>query len=115
MRPESAKYLRDMQDAARSIQDYARGRTEEEYLADRAFRDAVQWNFCVIGEALTQLGRADPETAHRITDHRRIVGLRNQLLHGYSVINSGITWNIIQEKLPILVRELELLLSDPIE
>jgi uncharacterized protein with HEPN domain len=83
MPPESAKYLRDMLDAARAIEQYAQDKTLKDFLEQRSVRDATQWNFCVIGEALSQLRRVDEPTAERITDHWKIVGLRNQLIHGY--------------------------------
>jgi uncharacterized protein with HEPN domain len=111
MRPESAKYLRDMLDAATAIEQHTSNRTEDEYLQLRWLRDAANWNFCVIGEALSKLNQADPGTAQRITDYWKIIGLRNQLIHAYGVINHRITWDIIREKLPTLVNELRELLK----
>src|SRR5690242_2762214 len=110
MPPESAKYLRDMLDAARAIEEHVRGRTADDYLNLRWLRDAVQWNFCVIGEALSQLTKADGVTAQRLTDHAKIIAFRNQLIHGYGVIDHRITWDIVQRKVPVLVRELDHLL-----
>jgi len=112
MRPESARYLRDMLDAARAIESHVEGRKLDDFLQLRWLRDAVNWNFCVIGEALAQLNRIDEATAESITDHSKIVGLRNQLIHAYGVINNRITWNIVEKKLPILVRELAELLGE---
>ena len=111
MRPESAKYLRDMLDAAHAIQRYSKDRKLDEYLQTPWLRDAVNWNFCVIGEAMTQLEKLDSSTAQRITDYWKIRGLRNQLIHGYGAINHRITWNIVEAKLPTLVMELEQLLG----
>jgi uncharacterized protein with HEPN domain len=111
MPPESAKFLQDMLDAALAIESYAGGKSETHFLADRALRDAVQWNFCVIGEALSQLRRQDEATADRISETPKIIGLRNQLIHGYGVIDSRITWNIIVEKLPTFVAEVRALLG----
>jgi uncharacterized protein with HEPN domain len=112
MRPESAKFLRDMLDAARAIHQYTAIQTVDEYLTNRAIRDAANWNFTVIGEALNQLKKIDEPTAERITDHWKIIGLRNQLIHRYGVIDHRITWDIIQNKLPILINELEQLLAE---
>jgi uncharacterized protein with HEPN domain len=106
MQPESARFLRDMLDAALAIREQTDNRTIDDYLQLRWLRDAANWNFCVIGEALSQLKRVDEATAIRITDHWKIIGLRNQLIHGYGVVNHRITWDIIQGKLPILIREL---------
>jgi len=54
-------------------------------------RQAVQWNFAVIGEALAHLHRIDAATAEQITGWRRIIGLRNQLIHGYGMIDHAVT------------------------
>jgi len=111
MQPETAKYLQDILDAARAIEQYVHDRTEQDYLRLRWLRDAVHWNFCVIGEAMSQLRRIDEPTLERITDYWKIIGLRNQLIHGYGVINHQITWEICCEKLPILLEELNELLG----
>jgi uncharacterized protein with HEPN domain len=112
MQPDTAKYLRDMLDAVRAIQRYASDKTLDDYLQTRSLQDAINWNFCVIGEALAQLTRLDEATAQRITDQSRIIGFRNQLIHGYGIINNRITWNIMEAKLPVLARELSDLLGE---
>lgn len=112
MPPEVAKYLYDIRDAANAIEQATRGATFESYLQNRTMRDAVQWNYCVIGEALSQLKKLDEQTAAKITDYTRIIGLRNQLIHGYGVIDHRITWSIIATKLPILQKELQQLLGE---
>jgi uncharacterized protein with HEPN domain len=82
-------------------------RRARDYLADGKLRDAVQWNFAVIGEALALLEKSDPDTAHQITEWRRIIAFRNQLIHGYGVIRHQITWDIIRNKTPVLQLELQ--------
>jgi uncharacterized protein with HEPN domain len=112
MPPEAAKFLRDMLDAARAIEQYTAGVTRDEFLDTRWRRDAAQWNFCVIGEALSQLSKVDEATAKRLSEQPRIIAFRNQLIHGYGVIDSRITWDVIHKKLPVLVRELEAALKE---
>lgn len=102
MRPESAKLLNDMSDAINRICDYTMGQSVESYMKDGELRDAVQWNFTVIGEALGQLYKSDPGVAQQIKEWRRIIAFRNQLIHGYGVIKNEITWDIIETKLPLL-------------
>jgi uncharacterized protein with HEPN domain len=111
MRPESAKFLADILQAAERIRDYTRGTSREAFLANNALRDAVHWNFTVIGEALAQLSKLDPATAEQISEWRRIIAFRNQLIHGYGVIRSEITWDIVEHKLPILHAEVRALLG----
>ncbi len=111
MPPESEKYLRDMLDAVLAIEDQIRGLDEAPFLAARVARDAVTWNLCVIGEAMGGLRRRDVLVADQITDARKIIGLRNQLIHGYAVINHHITWEIVTSNKPVLRRELDRLLG----
>lgn len=113
MRPESAKLLNDMSDAIQRISDYTKGQTVDSYLLDGELRDAVQWNFTVIGEALGQLYKADPAVAQQIREWRRIIAFRNQLIHGYGVIKNDITWDIIETKLPVLRADVCVLLGLP--
>jgi len=106
------KYLRDMLDRGVLIQGYVAGKTLSDFLNTTWMQDAVHWNLCVIGEALSQLRRIDEATAEKLTGHTKIVGLRNQLIHGYSSIDTDITWEIIQKHLPVLVDELRTLLGE---
>jgi uncharacterized protein with HEPN domain len=111
MPPESASLLRDMLDAAESIAEFVRGKSARDYLASKLLHSAVQWNFAVIGEALAALNKVDPTTSARISEYPRIIAFRNQLIHGYRVIDHDISWTIIQTKLPILICELRTLLQ----
>lgn len=111
MQPESAKFLADMREAADRIATYTNGVSRAAFLVDSQVRDAVNWNFMVIGEALGQLHKLDPGTAEQISEWRRIVAFRNQLIHGYGVIKNEITWDIAEKKLPILRADLQRLLG----
>jgi uncharacterized protein with HEPN domain len=111
MQPESAKLLQDILDAADRISGYVSGKSREEFLACRELCDAVHWNFAIIGEALNQLYKINPTCVEKINEWRRIIGFRNQLIHGYGAIKSDITWDIIQSKLHKLKAEVQLLLS----
>ncbi|MBI1338518.1 MAG: DUF86 domain-containing protein [Phycisphaera sp.] len=112
MQPETAKLLSDIRDAAERIARYTQGLTRDDYLADGALRDAVHWNFAVVGEALSQLYKHDPATARSVPEWQRIIAFRNQLVHGYGVIKNEITWDIIVTKLPVLRTAIEDLLRE---
>src|SRR5579862_6538718 len=112
MRPKSAKYLQDMLEGAKAIQQATANLTVDGFLSQTSLRHSVQWNFVVIGEALSQLVKFDPQTAAQISEYTRIIAFRNQLVHGYGVIDSKITWSIITEKLPVLIKEIQHLLQN---
>ena len=108
MQPESKKFLADVLDSAIAIETFTQGRELTDLTQNVLLRSAVYWQFAIIGEALSQLRRLDSATFERITDSWRIVGFRNQILHGYQSIQDNVTWQIIQEKLPVLRGELAL-------
>jgi uncharacterized protein with HEPN domain len=110
MQPEAAKLLKDIIEAADRICVYVHGKNREAFLADSQLRDAVNWNFAIIGEALGQLHKVDTGIAESIKEWQRIIAFRNLLIHGYGVIKNEITWDIIEKKLPILMEEVRRLL-----
>ena len=63
-------------------------------------RSAVERQFEIIGEALNQLSKVDPEVASRIPELRRIVAFRNILIHGYATVDDALVWQALVDKLP---------------
>ena len=111
MPPEATKLLTDMLTAATDLQRIVAGRTFAEYTTNLEFRWSVERGFEIIGEALTQLRKLDPQLAERISDWKAIIGFRNVLIHGYSTVKHDLTWDVVQNELPTLRRELEQLLA----
>jgi len=64
------------------------------------------------GEALAQLVKMDPATGTRITEYKRVVAFRNLLIHGYAQIDHRIVWDVLERKVPALLREAEELLAE---
>jgi uncharacterized protein with HEPN domain len=76
-------------------------------------RAAVERQFEIIGEALAQLAKRDANLAAHIGEHRRIIAFRNILIHGYADVDNKLVWDIVETKLPVLRREIGVLLSEP--
>lgn len=113
MQLESAKYLEDIRQAGRTVLEGTAGRTLDDYLRDKFLRLAVERCFEIMGEALHRLDERDHETASGITDFKRIIGFRNVLIHGYSIVNHERVWRIVEDDLPTLLDEVEALLAVP--
>ena len=111
MPPESRKLLEDMRRAAGQIADFTAGLSLDDYQSDQQLRWSVERGFEIIGEALSQHGKIAAALAGRISEYRKIISFRNILIHGYSRINHATTWDIVQEDLPKLRRELDDLLA----
>jgi uncharacterized protein with HEPN domain len=110
--PEIQKYLFDIAEACQLLERFVSGRTLEQYAADPMLRSAVERQFEIIGEALHQALRTDPNLADRITDTRRIVAFRNRLIHAYASIADEVVWGVLEASLPVLRREVETLLKE---
>ena len=111
MRLEAKKYVFDIQRAAALIAEFTSGLSLEEYQSRPMVRAAVEREFEIIGEALTQLMKVDTAVAVRISDHRRIVAFRNVLVHGYADVDDQLVWDVITTKLSTPQEEVSALLN----
>ncbi|CAN5735409.1 MAG: DUF86 domain-containing protein [Rubrobacteraceae bacterium] len=103
--------LRQIADACSFVLSVTEGKTLEDYSGERLLRQGVERNLQIIGEAVGRLRRDDPETADSLSEHERIVGFRNVLVHGYDLVDDAIVWDTIRTKLPLLLSEVERLLE----
>ncbi len=112
MRLEARKYLFDIRSAADLLAEFLAGKSFVDYQRDAMLRAAVERQFEIIGEAVSQLARLDEELAARITNYRRVIAFRNILIHGYSDVDDGLVWDVVETNLPLLRHEVERLLND---
>ena len=115
MRRDARCYLWDALKAAQAVQSFLRGRTYEAFVEDDLLRSAVERQLEIIGEALSQLAKVDPQIADNVPELRRIIAFRNILVHGYAAIDYDTVWRLIEDKLPELQSNLTMLLraADP--
>lgn len=58
-------------------------------------RAAVERQFEIVGEALGRATDLEPQLERWLPEVRRIVGLRNRLIHGYGDVDEEIVWDIV--------------------
>ena len=83
-------FLWDVRQAADNVAVFVRGKTVEDFARDELLQSAVERQLEIIGEALSQLAKAVPDLAAQVPHLRQIVGLRNILIHGYTVVNHAL-------------------------
>ena len=83
------------------MRSYTEGYNWAAFESDRKTQDAVIRNLEIIGEAAGKLTEDIRATASNV-DWRKIVALRNLLVHEYFGVNLAIVWDIIQNKLDSL-------------
>jgi len=88
-------YLDDILQSIEQIQAYLEGMAYEQFEADARTVDAVVRNLEILGEAARNLPDAVKTDAPQI-EWRKVVGMRNLLVHRYFGINTRVVWDIVQ-------------------
>ncbi len=105
------KSLYDIKGAIDEIDSYFSSREKrfDAYKAEILLRRGIERNLEVIGEAMGRILKENENI--QITDARRIIGLRNQLIHGYDTISDENIWAIVINHLPLLRSEIAQLID----
>lgn len=112
MQLESKKYLFDVIQAANKVKQFTRDKSFLDYENDELLRSGVERQFEIMGEALNQLSKVEPERMSDITDYKKIISFRNILIHAYADIDDRLVWNILDSKLSVLLEEVQQLLDE---
>ena len=112
MRRDAQSYLRDVIEATDAITRFVQGVDEARYQRDDMLHSAVERKFVIIGEALSQLSKLDPQLAARVIRCREVVAFRNILIHGYAAVQHDRVWDIAQRSLPALRQSVAALLQE---
>jgi len=79
------------------------------YRSNTLLKRAIERDLEIIGEAISRILKTDSEFP---IDHaRRIVGLRNQIIHSYDNISDENIWAIISKHIPLLKEEITTLIN----
>lgn len=81
MRPDLL-FVVEMIEAAKRIAELTTGLDAAAVDRDTTVRDALFWNFTVLGEAANQVSQ-ETRLQHPELPWRRAAGLRNRIVHGY--------------------------------
>ncbi len=99
-------YIQDILDSTKKIQSYTNKLTKDKFIRNSLVVDAVARNLEIIGEASK---RIPADIRRQIPDipWKKIIGLRNMLIHEYAGIDKEIIWDIIENKLDLLAKHLK--------
>jgi uncharacterized protein with HEPN domain len=106
------KWLYDIQGAITEIDDYFLEfpKDFDQYKSNTILKRAVERNLEIIGEAVHRIIKKDPEFP--IENAKRIIGLRNQIIHAYDNISDENIWAILSKYIPLLKAEISRLIQD---
>ena len=102
-------YLEDILTAIDKIQSYTQNISFEKFSEDEKTLDAVVRNLEILGEAIKNV----PEEIRKKypdIEWKKISGLRDILIHEYFGVDKDIIWDVIQHKLPLLQKQIKMIL-----
>jgi len=104
MTDRDKKYLSDILQAIQFIESFtSQIKDYDAYSADLKTQSAVERQLGILGEAVNNFDKLNPE--HPLKNTRQIVGFRNRLIHTYDAIDQSIVWAIIKNHLEPLKLE----------
>ena len=105
MAEEIKTWLYDIKNAIEEIESFFDDRPMRfvDYSNDVRTRRAVERNMEIIGEAMNRILKADKAVV--ISNARKIVDVRNRIVHGYDAVSDETIWDIIVHHLPVLKSE----------
>jgi uncharacterized protein with HEPN domain len=104
-------FLKDIHTHSKKIRTYTKDLSMQEFFKDSKTYDAVMRNIQIIGEAIKHLP-ADVRKRYENIDWKKAAGLRDIVVHEYFGINKDIIWDVIQNKIPELEREVKSILNN---
>ena len=80
------------------------------YQQDLRTKRAIERNIELIGEAMNRILNICPDIV--ISNSRKLVDIRNRIIHGYDTVSDEIIWSVVIKHIPILQIEIECLLNE---
>lgn len=103
--------LRHILDAINDIEDFIGDKKFEEFLSDRMLQSACIHQLEIIGEASNHFSEQFFDKYDSI-EWSEIVGLRNLLIHEYFGVDISIVWQVINNDIPQLKKNIQKILND---
>jgi uncharacterized protein with HEPN domain len=100
-----------MLESLEKIERYTTGLTFERFAWDDRTVDAVVRNLEIIGEAARQIPSEVRERYPEVP-WRRVIGLRNVVVHEYFAVDVEIVWTVVRRSLPELKEALRRMMAE---
>ena len=82
----------------------------EIYQNDLKTKRAIERNIEIIGEAMNRILKEN--NSIEISNSRKIVDVRNRIIHGYDSVSDDVIWGTVIKNLPVLKTEVSHLLNE---
>ncbi len=103
-------FLRHILDEVNFLLKHTKGIRFGKFERDEILKRACARSLEIIGEAAKKVS-TDYKRKHKEIDWKRMAGMRDRLIHAYFDVNWNIVWDIVENSLPELKRQIERLLK----
>lgn len=112
MNIEIKVWLYDILNAIHEIDSFFQDqpKTFAAFQQDLRTKRAVERNLEIIGEAANRISKQHAEIA--LSHIKSIIATRNRIIHNYDNVSDEIIWSIVITHLPVLKKEVEILLGE---
>lgn len=105
MSKEPIEYLRHIADECAYLQSVNKDLSKEDFLCDETLKRAVVRSLEIIGEATKKIP-VDFRDKWNLIHWKNMAGMRDRLIHDYIGVNYSIVWDVFQNKIPELHKEI---------
>jgi uncharacterized protein with HEPN domain len=102
--------LKHMRDEMQYLSETAAHVSKEQFLADETLKRAFARSLEIIGEA-SKIVSNQLVIANRDIQWRSMAGMRDKLIHAYFSIDYAIVWDVVVQKIPQLLPQIEALIQ----
>ncbi|MFZ2975259.1 MAG: DUF86 domain-containing protein [Candidatus Moraniibacteriota bacterium] len=103
-------YIEHILEAIETIEGYKKGLSFELFLENKMVMDAIVRELEIIGEASNNISEKFQKENTDIP-WRKVIGIRNMLIHEYFGVNKKIVWETVENDLPELKKIIKNLLK----
>ena len=100
------EYILDILEAAKNIEEYIQGKTEQDFSKNLQCQDAVLRRLEIIGEAAGRISEEQRNSSPAVP-WQEMIAMRNRLIHQYDDIDMSIVWETVTRDIPRLVEDLK--------
>ena len=105
MKKDVKIFLEHILESINLIEEYIKDKSKSDFLESTQFQDSVIRRIEVIGEAIKNIPEEIKKTYTDIP-WKKIIGMRDILIHQYFGVDLKLTWEVIEEDLPELKKQI---------
>jgi uncharacterized protein with HEPN domain len=104
MTQKTKKYIADIDNSIAAVYLHIGDMSFEAFSKNLTVKRAVERELEIIGEAVNRILKENPKV--EISNARKIVDLRNYIIHGYDTVDYETLWAVVKRHIPILKNEI---------